>query len=75
VIINGVAVVTVTAPAEIDAITAGQVRIVLLDAGSQEQVTVVVDMSRTWFCDSAVGLAGSPSWLCLGTVVACRRSG
>jgi hypothetical protein len=41
VIINGVAV-AVTASAEIDAIAAGQVRMVLLDAGSQEQVTVVM---------------------------------
>jgi hypothetical protein len=53
VIINGVAVVTVTAAAEIDAITAGQVRMVLLDAGSRKHMTVVADMTCTWFCDRA----------------------
>jgi anti-sigma B factor antagonist len=52
--INGLPVVT--APAEIDVITAEQLRMVLLDAGRHEHATVVVDMTRTRFCDSA-GLA------------------
>ena len=52
--INGVAVVS--APAEIDVTTAKQLRMVLLDAGRHGHVTVVVDMTRTRFCDSA-GLA------------------
>jgi anti-sigma B factor antagonist len=52
--INGVAVVS--APAEIDVTTAGQLRMVLLDAGRHGHATVVVDMTRTRFCDSA-GLA------------------
>jgi hypothetical protein len=51
VIINGVAVVT--APAEIGAIAAGQVRMVLLDAGSHKHMTVVADVTRTWLCDPA----------------------
>ena len=52
--INGVPVVT--APAEIDVTTAEQLRMVLLDAGRHGHATVVVDMTRTRFCDSA-GLA------------------
>ena len=52
--INGVAVVS--APAEIDVTTAEQLRMVLLDAGRHGHATVVVDMTRTRFCDSA-GLA------------------
>ena len=49
--INGVSVVT--APEEIDATTAGQLRAVLLDPAVRGPATVVVDMSRTRFCDSA----------------------
>jgi anti-sigma B factor antagonist len=52
--INGVPVVT--ASAEIDVTTAEQLRMVLLDAGRHGHATVVVDMTRTRFCDSA-GLA------------------
>ena len=47
--INGVAVVT--APAEIDLATAEQLRTVLLDAGSHGHATVVLDMTRTRYCD------------------------
>ena len=47
--INGVAVVT--APVEIDITTAEQLPAVLLDAGSHGHATIVVDMSRTRFCD------------------------
>ncbi len=49
--INGVAVVS--APAEIDAANAEQLRLVLLEAGRRGHATVVVDMTRTRFCDSA----------------------
>ena len=49
-IINGVGVVT--APAEIDVTTAEQLRSVLLEAASHGHTTVVVDMTRTRFCDS-----------------------
>jgi anti-anti-sigma factor len=49
-VINGVAVVT--APAEIDITTADQLRAVLLYKATQGHVTVVVDMTRTRFCDS-----------------------
>jgi anti-sigma B factor antagonist len=49
--INGVPVVT--APAEIDVTTAGQLRTVLLHAAARGQATVVVDMTGTRFCDSA----------------------
>jgi anti-sigma B factor antagonist len=49
--INGVPVVE--APAEIDISNAEQLRIVLLDAGSRGHATVVVDMTRTRFCDSS----------------------
>ena len=49
--INGVAVVS--APEEIDAANADQLRIILLEAGSRGHAAVVVDMSRTRFCDSA----------------------
>jgi anti-sigma B factor antagonist len=48
--INGVPVVT--APAEIDITTTEQLRAVLLDAASRGHTTVVVDMTRTRFCDS-----------------------
>lgn len=43
----------VTAPAEIDVTTADQLRLVLLEAGARRHTTVVVDMTRTEFCDSA----------------------
>lgn len=49
--IHGVPVVTV--PAEIDATSAGQLRSVLLRSAARGHATVVVDMARTWFCDSA----------------------
>jgi anti-sigma B factor antagonist len=49
--INGVPVVTT--PAEIDLTTAEQLRMVLLRAAARRQTTVVVDMTRTRFCDSA----------------------
>jgi anti-sigma B factor antagonist len=48
--ISGVPVVT--APAEIDITTTEQLRAVLLDAASRGHTTVVVDMTRTRFCDS-----------------------
>ena len=48
--INGVPVVE--ACEEIDICTAEQLRIVLLEAGSRGQATVVVDMTGTRFCDS-----------------------
>jgi anti-sigma B factor antagonist len=50
-IINGVPVVT--APAEIDVTTAEQLRMVLLHSAARGHNTVVVDMTRTRFCDSA----------------------
>ncbi len=49
--ISGVPVVT--APAEIDLTTADQLRLVLLEAAAHGYTTVVVDMTRTRFCDSA----------------------
>jgi anti-sigma B factor antagonist len=49
--INGVPVVT--APAEIGATTAEQLRTVLLHSTARGHATVVVDMTRTRFCDSA----------------------
>ena len=49
--ISGVPVVT--APAEIDATTADQLRAVLLQATAHGHTTVVVDMTRTQFCDSS----------------------
>jgi anti-sigma B factor antagonist len=49
--ISGVPVVT--APAEIDATRADRLRLVLLEAAAHGQTTVVVDMTRTQFCDSA----------------------
>ena len=49
--INGAAVVT--ASAEIDVITAQQLRMAVLDAGNRGHAIVVVDMTRTRFCDSA----------------------
>jgi anti-sigma B factor antagonist len=49
--IGGIPVVT--APADIDTATADQLRAVLLQATSHGHTTVVVDMSRTQFCDSS----------------------
>jgi len=48
--INGVPVVA--APEEIDVTTAEQLRSVLLEAASHGHTTIVVDMTRTRFCDS-----------------------
>ena len=48
--VNGVPVVE--APEEIDICNAEQLRIMLLDAGSRGNPTVVVDMTSTRFCDS-----------------------
>jgi anti-sigma B factor antagonist len=48
---EGIAVVT--APAEIDITNAEQLRSALLRAAAKEPATLVVDMSRTRFCDSA----------------------
>jgi len=48
--ISGVPVVT--APPEIDIITADQLRAVLLDAAARGHATVVVDLTGTRFCDS-----------------------
>ena len=52
--INGLPVVT--APAEIEVATAEHLRIVLLRAAARRPAAIVVDMTRTRFCDSA-GLA------------------
>ena len=41
----------VTAPAEIDITSADQLRVVLLDAAARGHATVVVDLTRTRFCD------------------------
>jgi anti-sigma B factor antagonist len=43
----------VIAPADIDVITADDLRVALLDAGRHGHATVVVDMTRTVFCNSA----------------------
>ena len=51
VMINGVPVVE--APEELDIVNAEQLRMVLLEAGSRGHATIVVDMTRTRFCDSA----------------------
>lgn len=48
--IDGVPVVI--APPEIDTTTAGQLRAVLRDTAARGQATVVVDLTRTRFCDS-----------------------
>ncbi len=50
-IINGVPVVT--GPAEIDITIAEQLRVVLLASAVRGHTTVVVDLTRTRFCDSA----------------------
>jgi anti-sigma B factor antagonist len=49
--INGLPVVT--APADIDATAAEQLRVVLLRATARSPAAVVVDLTRTRFCDSA----------------------
>jgi anti-sigma B factor antagonist len=49
--VGGVPVVT--APAEIDVTTAGQLRGMLAAWSARGQATVVVDMTGTQFCDSA----------------------
>ena len=49
--INGVAVVA--APEEIDISNAEQLRMVLLEAARCGHARIVVDMTRTRFCDSA----------------------
>jgi anti-sigma B factor antagonist len=43
----------VTAPAEIDTTTAGQLRAILVEWHTRGHATVVVDMTGTQFCDSA----------------------
>ncbi len=48
--IGGVPVVA--APPEIDVGTAAELRAVLIDAAGRGHPTVVVDMTRTMFCDS-----------------------
>lgn len=50
-LIDGVPVVE--APAEIDITTADQLRLVLLEAASAGPPMVVVDMTRTVFCDAS----------------------
>src|SRR5689334_15191010 len=50
-LINGVPVVE--APEEIDICNAEQLRMVLLEAGRRGHATIVVDMTRTRFCDSS----------------------
>jgi anti-sigma B factor antagonist len=49
--VGGVPVVT--APAEIDTTTAGQLRAILVECHTRGHATVVVDMTATQFCDSA----------------------
>jgi len=49
-LVSGVPVVT--APSEIDLITADQLRAVLLDTAARGHATVVVDLTGTRFCDS-----------------------
>jgi anti-sigma B factor antagonist len=49
--VNGVPVVK--APAEVDITTADQLRAVLLEATAGGHPTVVVDMTRTLFCDAS----------------------
>jgi anti-anti-sigma factor len=43
----------VTAPAEVDAISAAQLRMILLRAAARKAAAIVVDMTCTRFCDSA----------------------
>jgi anti-sigma B factor antagonist len=49
--INGLLVVS--PPAEIDVLTADRLRAVLLEAAANGHTTVVVDLTRTRFCDSS----------------------
>lgn len=49
--INGLPVVT--PPAEIDITTTERLRLALLEAAARGHTTIVVDMTRTRFCDSA----------------------
>lgn len=48
-----IGVPVVTAPAEIEITTAEQLRAVLTAVAAQGHTTVVVDMTRTQFCDSS----------------------
>lgn len=48
-----VGVPVVRAPAEIDTASAAQLRAVLMTAAGHGHTTVVVDMTRTQFCDSS----------------------
>jgi anti-sigma B factor antagonist len=50
-LVNGVPVVA--APAEIDITNASELRLALLQAATHGRGTLVVDMTRTRFCDSA----------------------
>jgi anti-sigma B factor antagonist len=50
-IINGLSVVE--GPAEIDLTTVEQLRTLLFDSADRGPATIVVDMTRTRFCDSA----------------------
>lgn len=50
-VVNGVPVVT--APEEIDITNAPELRSALLEAAAQGHGTLVVDMTRTQFCDSS----------------------
>ena len=43
----------VTAPAEIDAANAGEIRQALLAAASHDAAVLIIDLSATTFCDSA----------------------
>lgn len=43
----------VTAPAQIDATTADQLRILLFESAARGHITVAADMTRTQFCDSS----------------------
>jgi anti-sigma B factor antagonist len=43
----------VTLPAEIDAVNAGTVRQALLAGARHDAAVLIIDMSRTTFCDSA----------------------
>ena len=68
-VVSGVPVVT--APEEIDVISAPELRSALLEATVDGHRTLVVDMTRTEFCDSS-----GPCWLirsrCEREVEACE---
>jgi anti-sigma B factor antagonist len=49
--VNSLAVITM--PAEIDAANAGEVRAALLSAARSDVPVLVIDMTRTTFCDSS----------------------